>query len=78
MSEVLCMIGGLLAGGLIGFWATWAYYGRRYVGTLREDRSDPTEAPFLFLELETDGVSKIHKNKSVVLKVKIEDYIPRG
>ena len=75
--EVLCLIGGLLAGGAIGFGVAWTYYSRKCVGTLREDHSDPTEAPFLFLELETDGAAKIHKSKSVLLKVKIEDYIPR-
>lgn len=47
------------------------------VGTLREDHSDPTEAPYLFLELEPGGLEKIHQNDMVCLRVQIENYIPR-
>lgn len=50
---------------------------KKLVGSLREDRSDPTEAPYLFLELEPDGFDKIHKSKYVILSVKIENYLPR-
>lgn len=47
------------------------------IGTLREDKSDPDEPPYLFMELDRDGFEKIHKHQQVLLNVKIEDYIPR-
>lgn len=45
-----------------------------FIGTLRVDRSDPDE-PYMFLELDK-GVSQISSKKQVVLRVKLEDYIP--
>lgn len=47
------------------------------VGTLREDNSDPTESPYLFLELEPGGLEEIHRSKTVLFRVKIENYLPR-
>ena len=44
------------------------------VGTLRIDRSDPTEPPYIFLELEK-GVGDISSKKNVILKVSNENYI---
>ena len=44
------------------------------VGTLRIDRSDPDDSPYLFLELEVDP-SDLMKEKKVVLKVNHESYI---
>lgn len=55
------------------------YFRRRknnkLIGTLRLDTSDDT--PYLFLELEEGGMDKIKKNKFVVLKVSLENYISR-
>lgn len=48
---------------------------KRQIGNLRVDRSDPTESPYLFLELASDGMTKIRKYRTVNLKVRIENYI---
>ena len=44
------------------------------VGTLRIDRSDPTEAPYMFLEIAKD-VGDISGRKFVLLSVSNENYI---
>lgn len=67
----------LVIGFGLGYWLSALDRKNKYVGTLRVDRSDPTEAPYLFLELEPDGMAKIHKQKSVVFKVNLENYLPR-
>ena len=43
------------------------------VGTLRVDRSDPDEAPYLFLELEKP-VGYIMGRTYVILKVNLKNY----
>lgn len=50
---------------------------RDFAGVLREDHSDPDEAPYLFLELKKEGLLKIQTRNYVVLKVVRENYIPR-
>lgn len=45
------------------------------IGNLRLDHSDP-DSPYLFLEL-TDGLEAIYEENEVIVKVKIEDFIPR-
>lgn len=71
------LIAGLLAGFGAGYFLSVQLRARTFAGTLREDHSDPTEAPYLFLELEPGGMEKIHQYKTVTFKVKIEDYLPR-
>lgn len=44
------------------------------IGHLRIDRSDPTEEPYMFLEV-TKGVGDISNRKLVLLEVKNENYI---
>ena len=71
-----------LAGGIfVGFISSYGLSAiakrKKTVGTLRMDCSDPDEAPYLFLELEQDGMSKIHKNKTVCLKVDLNGYLTR-
>lgn len=44
------------------------------VGTLRVDRSDPDDAPYLFLELSKD-VRTVSEKKYVIFKVRNENYI---
>lgn len=44
------------------------------IGTLRIDRSEPNEAPLLFLELSTDP-RNIMNEKQIVLNVNTESYI---
>jgi hypothetical protein len=43
------------------------------IGNLRVDHSD--DRPYLFLELNT-GVDEIAKQKTVLLNVKVEDFVP--
>ena len=45
------------------------------IGTLRVDESDPSEEPYLFLELSRD-VSTVRKKKRVILDVLDESYLP--
>lgn len=66
----------LMLGSVIGCWGMRLFMQQGHVGTLREDRSDPNEAPYLFLELEPGGMEKIHRYKTVTLRVRIENYIP--
>lgn len=47
------------------------------IGNLREDRSDPEEPPYLFLELEQGGLDLIQKSEYVTLRVRRENYLPR-
>lgn len=47
----------------------------RPVGSLRVDRSDPSEEPYLFLELGTD-VRSVMRKKFVTFRVKVEDFLP--
>ena len=65
-------------GTLFGFMIAELLQKRKKIGTLRMDRSDPNEAPYLFLELDPDGMRKINRLKTVVLRVKLENYIPRN
>ena len=44
------------------------------VGTLRIDRSDPNEAPYMFLEISKD-VGDISGRKMVLMDVSNENYI---
>ena len=44
------------------------------IGFLRIDRSDPTEAPYMFLEISKD-VGDISGRKWVLLEVKNENFI---
>ncbi len=46
----------------------------RPIGDLRVDQSDPTSAPYLFLELDTD-VPSVMRKKYVTFRVKIENFI---
>lgn len=47
------------------------------IGDLRVDRSDPSDSPLLFLELDTDtSVNTIINNKVVTFRVKIENFLP--
>lgn len=46
----------------------------RSLGDLRVDRSDPTCEPYLFLELDTDVRTIMHK-KRATFRVKLENLI---
>ena len=77
MHSWIWFIVGLAAGVVLGYIVSLYLRSESFVGTLREDHSDPTEAPYLFLELEPGGLDKIHRYKVVLFKVKISDYIAR-
>ena len=47
---------------------------KQSAGTLRIDHSDPDEAPYLFLE-STKEVNWLYKQKYVVFKVNVKDYV---
>ncbi len=60
---------------IVGFLLGAAVFHRRPVGNLRIDRSDPTDPPYLFLELSSDVGRFLHK-KYVVLRVRAENFLP--
>lgn len=68
---------GIIVGFVFGYCLSIYLRSLSIVGTLREDQSDPTEAPYLFLELNPGGIDAIHKNKVVALRVQIRNYISR-
>lgn len=68
---IIAALLGLAAGISIGLVVRY----ERPIGDLRVDRSDPTSAPYLFLELEKD-VHAIMRRKRVSLRVKLKDFIP--
>lgn len=78
MEPWVWMIIGLLIGFVCGYGISVHLRAKTFAGTLRMDQSDPTEAPYLFLELDPDGMRKINRFKTVVLRVKLENYIPRN
>ncbi|MBQ8707837.1 MAG: hypothetical protein IJ523_07110 [Succinivibrionaceae bacterium] len=77
MAVWMWLVIGILVGFSGGYGLSVVLHSKTFAGTLREDHSDSTEAPYLFLELEHGGLEKIHKYRTVTFKVKIEDYLPR-
>ena len=70
--EVILIIAGIAIGIIISairnlFWQ---------VGSLRIDRSDPSDNPYLFLEIN-NGIGDISNRKYIILRVKKEDFLPR-
>ena len=65
----------LLLGLAFGILWTVLYFRSNNVGTLRIDRSEPDEPPYFFLEV-TD-VKKIRNGKTIMMRVKEENYIPQ-
>ena len=63
----------LLLGVAFGVVWSFLYFRSNNVGTLRIDKSDPSEPPYFFLEV-TD-IKKIRSGKTIVMKVKEENYI---
>lgn len=64
----------ILIGILIGFVVTSIIHRKHPIGFLRIDRSDP-DGPYLFLELKK-SVNEIMTQKTVLLEVKRENFIP--
>ena len=65
----------LVIGAIVGVILTCFVFRSFLVGTLRIDRSDPDDT-FLFLEL-SKGMRQVISKKYVMMKVKIENFIPR-
>ena len=70
MLEVLLF----LLGFMVGIVSFLVYLMVRSVGTLRVDQSDPTEQPYLFLELDKPVESVINK-KYVLFRVIKKNFI---
>ena len=70
MLEVLLFLLGFMAG-IVSF---LVYLIVKSVGTLRVDQSDPTEQPYLFLELDKP-VEKVVKEKYVLFRVIKKNFI---
>lgn len=63
---------------VIGFILGYVFARHKFatiVGTVRVDQSDPYESPYLFLELEHDGLNTIQKSKIVSFNVKVENFV---
>ena len=69
------------AGIIIGVVVSFVYlkFGSRIykpIGDIRVDRSDPMDAPLLFLELNADtNVNTIIGRKHVMFRVKLENFL---
>ena len=70
MMEVLLVLLGFI-GGMVFFLICLA---ARSIGTLRIDQSDPTEPPYLFLDLDKP-VESIVKKKYVLFRVSKKNFI---
>ncbi len=67
---VLALIGGIL----VGVAASSVYFRARTIGSLRVDRSDPSEPPYLFLEVQKNPDALQH-GRLVVLRIRKENLI---
>ena len=67
---VLALIGGIL----VGVAASAVYFRARTIGLLRVDRSDPSEPPYLFLDVEKNPDALQH-GRLVVLRIRKENLI---
>ena len=63
-----------VVGYIVGSLVSDTSHKRVVVGDLRVDRSDPTDRPYLFLELESD-LAYVLMQDEVALRVKIENFI---
>lgn len=68
--EVIYVIIGIV----IGFAVSFIIYRKHPVGFLRIDKSD-SDGPYLFLELKK-SVNEIIAQRTILLEVKREDFIP--
>lgn len=65
----------VIVGAVVGVLVTLLIFSTISAGNLRVDQSIPEGDPYLFLEL-TKSVSTVLKKRFVVLKVRVEDFIP--
>ena len=73
MSMLLSCTIGVIIGFLISYFIRKHYT----IGNIRIDNSDINDDPYLFLEMDSSngGVRWISKQKYIVLKVLVKDYI---
>ena len=64
----------IILGVIIGVFISTVIYTLRTDGTVRVDQSDPTEEPYLFLELDKP-VNEIISKHHVTFKVIVKNYI---
>lgn len=67
---IVAFLGGIGVGLLVGR----VYTSGNTIGNLRVDQSDPSEPPYLFLEL-SEGVHTVTNKKTVHLKVRVENFV---
>lgn len=75
MGFVLFGVLAFIIGVFTGFDFGKMKYHQRPIGDLRVDQSDPDSPPHLFLELD-ENIPAIMSKKSVVFRVKVEDFVP--
>lgn len=71
---VLKIVGIIISGAIGWFAATWLNRKKNVAGTLRIDKSDPSDSYYLFLELD-EKVDSIVGKKYVTFKVNRQDYL---
>ena len=73
MGMLLSCAIGVIIGDLISYFIRKHYT----IGNLRIDNSDIDDGPYMFLEMDSSngGVEWISKQKYIVLKVLVNDYI---
>lgn len=69
-------IGFAIGSALVIFLKRYVSDSKKAVGSLRVDQSDPTEPPYIFLEL-SKPLDKILPQKSIVLRIVVKNYLTR-
>lgn len=64
----------LALGVLVGIAASAVFFHAKTIGALRVDHSDPSEPPYLFLEVEKNPDALRH-GQVVVLRVRRENFV---
>lgn len=64
----------LVIGVLLGITASAVFFHAKIIGSLRVDHSDPTEPPYLFLEVKKNPNALDH-GCIVVLRVRRENFV---
>ncbi len=65
-----------LVGISLGVFIAAIIFRAHFIGNLRIANSDPEDRPYMFLEL-SKWIGDISSKKYVVLKVKLENFIPQ-
>lgn len=79
MAVIFIRVGCVLVGFMLGLVASRLLQRRRYAGVLRLDRSDPDEAPYLFLLVEPNGgMDRIMRGGEVIFKAETKNFVARN